>query len=158
MNEGEAGGGGEVVSAGEAGLAVAGADGLKKVIPWGAVVFAATGVLGMMAYMLGMMGERIMCTKNGCKDHGTLVKSVSLVLCSAHEGALDRVPAIRKLAKEKYRADVRTSAFAHGGNAELADSNAAKALDIEDALLEAALVWSKEPDAKPDVIEAPKEP
>jgi hypothetical protein len=101
---------------------------------------------GMMSYLIGMMGDRIMCTKNGCKGHGNLVRSVSLVLCATHEAALDRVPEIRKLWKQKYRADIRTSAFAHGGNAELADVNAAKALDIEDQLLDAALTWSKEPD------------
>ena len=156
MSEDETWGGG-VESAGEAGLAVAGADGLKKIVPWQAMAIAATGMLGMMGYFLGMMGERVMCTKAGCKGHGSLVKSVSLILCSTHEGALDRVPEIRKLMKEKYLADVRTSAFAHGGNAELASSSAAKALDIEDLLLEVALAWSKEPDVKPDVIDAPKE-
>lgn len=145
MNEGES----QVVSTSEAGLAVAGADGIKTTVPWQAMAIAATGMLGMIAYMFGTMGERIMCTKNGCKGHGTLVKSVSLILCAKHEGALDRVPVIRTLMKEKYLADVRTSAFAHGGNAELASSSASKALDIEDQLLDASLEWSKVPDVAP---------
>jgi len=150
MNEGES----QDVSTSETGLAVAGADGLKKVIPWGALAIAAIPMMGMLGYLLRMMGERIMCTKNGCKGHGTLVKSVSLILCSTHEGALDRVPVIRTLMKEKYLADVRTSAFAHGGNAELASSSASKALDIEDKLLDVSLEWSKVSDV---VTETPIE-
>jgi hypothetical protein len=155
VSEGEAalvsGGEGALVSGGEGALA-----NTKTAMMLSAGIL---GVMGMMGYFFGM-GERIMCTKAGCRGHGSLVKSVSLILCSTHEAALDRVPEIRKLSKEKYRADVRTSAYAHGGDAVNADRNAMLGLEIEDTLLEAALAWSKTPDAAEvpaDVIDAPRE-
>lgn len=135
----------------------------KAAISINDLALGLTRAIGMypiaMYPMAGMEGKRIMCAKNGCKDKygANLVKSVSLVLCQTHEGALDRVPAIRKLWREKHLADVRTSAFIRSGNADLATTNAAWSLDIEESLLVAALAWSKELDAEPEVVDAPKE-
>ena len=144
-------------------------DEKQAVAAAGSKVLTAVGQLkpswaalyGWLGFRMTNEGGRIMCTKNGCKEKysTTLVKGVSLVLCITHEAALARVPEMRKIRREQYLSEVRVSALIRAGNAELAVAEAVKAVDYEDRHLDAALAWSKEPDAPADVIEvASQEP